>query len=380
MEYIIDKENNSKKEQEEQIKATGGEIEETPEPLTLKEIMSDKEKSSLFVKMLDNDGGQEYKDLLARLTSSKLEEADVDALSNHRKKFEVKMQRVENVKGQITEEVAIELAERNPDIKKLLENVGADSIVGIVQERLGDLSVTEPERFNKLAKNIESMQSFQKGKFKELQNNVEKMCTEKNLDGGEYLKALAIEDPDEREKALVSLVRDSWGDGCLGKSRRFLDLLSFKAFSANGTLKLDKKKPEVDAIFQELDKKKKSIGKILVTTIKGSDDMREALAKSILGEFTKKEQFGFKDAKSVPQIKPEEIQKRWEDTKAEGFSGPGGNKSWDEMSTLEQDSARDYFLEDIKTEQASKRKGGIWNLILGSIFEVFLLDQKKDLK
>ncbi len=369
-----------KKDEEEKIKEAGGEVEETPEPLTLKDIMADKEKSSLFVKMLDHDGGQEEKNLLVRLSTSKLEEADVDALSNYRKKFEVKMQRVENVKEQITEEMAIEIAERNPDIKKLLDNVGADSIVSIVQDRLGDLSVTEPERFNRFAKSIENMQSFQKGKFNELQNNVEKMCKEKNLNGDEYLKALAIEDPDEREKALVSLVRDSWGDGFLGKSRRFLDLLSFKAFSANGTIELDKNKSEVDAVFQELDKKKKSIGKILAATIKGSDDMREALAKSISGESTKKEQFGFKDAKSVPQIKEGEIQKRWEEQKAEGFYGSNGTKTWDKMSVVEQDSARDNFLNDIKTEQASKRKVGLWSLIFGSIFEAFLLDQKKNLK
>lgn len=74
------KKEQEKLEKEEEIKLSGGEVEEEQEPLTVKKILADKESSSLFGKMIEESGGPEGAEMAARLVDGKLEEGDVDAL------------------------------------------------------------------------------------------------------------------------------------------------------------------------------------------------------------------------------------------------------------------------------------------------------------
>ncbi|MEI6396600.1 MAG: hypothetical protein WCO48_00800 [Candidatus Taylorbacteria bacterium] len=370
-----------KAEEEKKRRQEAGEPEEDREPLTTAEIIADKEKSDLLGKMLDYEVGPDSEKIMARLKKGEPNEADIDVLSKYREIFDKKMQKVENIKEEITPDMVAELGEHDPSFKKLLEHIDPDKLTDVVQDRLGELAMTDPDRFNKLAKKIEKMQEFKKGDFKKLDDSVKEMCKERNINEDEYMKVLTIKDEKERMKALETFERNSWGEGGWGKTKRFIDSILSNSLSEPGAQKLNWKKSEIDNAFAELDKHKKNIGKMLAVTVKGNDDMRNALANAILGKPTKNERRGFKDAESTPQITESEILKRWEEEKAVGFFDRNGKnkKMWDKMSALEQDKARDYFLDDMKAEQASKRQGGFWDTIFQAIFESFLLEKKASL-
>ena len=370
-----------KAEEEKKRRQEAGEPEEDREPLTTEEIIADKEKSDLLGKMLERDGGPESKEVMIRLKSGTLTEADIDNLSKYRDAFDKKMQKVENVSEEITPEMVAELGEHDPKLKKLLEHVSPDKLVDVVQDRLGELAMSEPDQFKIISKKIEKMQDFKKGDFKKLDDSVREMCRERNINTDEAMKALAIKDDMEREKALTQIIRDSWGAGAWGNTKRFLDSVGFKAWSANRTLVFEHKKYEIDNVFAELDKHKKNIGKALAVTVKGNDDMRNALANAILGKSTKKEQRGFKDAESTPQMRERDMEAAWLRRKNSNFptSTPGVSRRWDALSVVEKDQARQTFIDEIATQEKAKRKGGFWDSIFQALFESFLLNKKASL-
>jgi len=369
-----------KAEEEKKRRQEAGEPEEDREPLTTEEIIADKEKSHLLGKMLERDGGPESKEVMIRLKSGTLTEADIDNLSKYRDAFDKKMQKVENVSEEITPEMVAELGEHDPKLKKLLEHVSPDKLVDVVQDRLGELAMSEPDQFKIISKKIEKMQDFKKGDFKKLDDSVREMCEKENIGVNDYMKALAIKDPFEQRKELERIIGESWGDGIGGKTKRFID--SFLGnFSDKKIQELSWKKSEIDNVFAELDKHKKNIGKALAVTVKGNDDMRNALANAILGKSTKKEQRGFKDAESTPQIKESDIDARYRQLKNSTFptATPNVFRKWDALNPAEKDQQRDLFIDQIKAEEKAKRKGGFWDSIFEAMFGSFLTKKRASL-
>ena len=360
---------------EEKIKLNGGVEEEEKETLTTKEILADKEKSDLFGKMLQQSGDHADVALAAKLVSGTYDQSDFEAIEKHRAAFEKRMNQVENVNEELTPELVAELGEHSPDFKKLILNsVGSEAALSVVQERMAELSITDPGRFDKISKKVETMQGFKKGAYKDVEDSVKKIAESNKIDADAYLKALAIEDGPGREKALRGLIQATWGNGWKGKIGRFFD--SGGALTGEDVRLLDLKKKEVDDILVELDKHKKNIGKVLTTTIMGNDEIREALAKATLGESTKIERVGMKESRGALP-KEAEVDRLWAEVKSKAIVN---NHKWDVMTDTEKDQVRNGFGDKMKKEAKKNGKGkGFWATLFDSIFGSFIDDKVKKL-
>lgn len=289
------------------------------------------------------------------------------------------MRVVENLNEELTPELLNELGLQSPEFQKILNTLDSKTTSKMIKDRMAELAVSEPERFDKISDKLEGLQDFKKGEFKELDDSVKKICEENNINADDYLKALAIKDPKEQGEVLRNLVRDSWGDGGWGSTVRVIDKFS-SLFGGGSKLiaeQLAEQKVNIDAVFAELDKHKKGIGKVLAVTIKGSDTMRDALSKALIGEPTKVEQIGMKENKDVLP-KEAEIEERWEEVKADIKVG---GKVWSKLNVAEKDKERKKFGNLMKAEAKKKSKGkGFWAMILEAIFGKFIDEKIAELK
>ena len=273
-----------KKEQDrleaEEAKRQNGGIEPDRRTLTMKEILGDEEKNSLLGKMLERTGDPADTQLFARITKKKPEAGDLDSLEKHRKVFEEKMKQVEAIGKELTPELALEVCQLSPDLSAILKNqIKAEDMVSMVKDNLGELAVTDPNRFAEMFDKIQKMQDFKKGDFKQLDDSVIELCKKQNINPGEYMKALAIEDAEKQDKALTDLVRKSWGEGNWGIVKNIFDV--FGNVSKGDKQMLLDQKTKIDAVFADLANKKKDIGSVLAGTISENPDMREAMAKAM---------------------------------------------------------------------------------------------------
>jgi len=348
-------------EKEEKKKA--GIPEEPEDTLTVKEILNNKEDSALFGDMLEHDGGSTNKDLMARLVSGKMEAADIEELSKFRGQFSEKMRAAESVRGELTPELAQEIAKNNPDIQKMIGLVGPEGIVKAVQETIKKMAVTDPEQFKKISKSVETMKSFRDGDLKKLDDSVKEKCKKEGINADEFMKALAIEDGGDRMKALNDLVKKQWDKNGWGKLKRAVDWLTTGALSSGKVNRLEDSKIDIDTAFAELAKYKKEIGSVLGASINGNKDLIEALNREMVGEPKKKETVSMNDAKKdIPT----------EDSLREGFKKFRKNLgNWDSLDEKSKDSWRDKFLKEEKDKadkNISARGGGFWASIFGAMF------------
>jgi hypothetical protein len=285
-------------EKEEAKKA--GTPEEPEDTLTLKEIMKDDKQNALLGEMVEHDGDATDKEMFARLVSDKMETSDIDALSKFRGKFAERMRDAESIQEELTPELAREIAENNPDLKKVMGLVGPEGIVSAVQETIKKMAVSDPETFKKISKQVEAVKRFREGDLKKLDDDIKEKCKKEGINADKFAKALAIEDDAERKKALVDLVKGEWGTGGWSSFKRGLNAIDStisKLFGADSYLeekanRLSDTKQQIDDAFDELAKHKKKLGSVLAGSIKGNKDLFEALSREIVGGPKKKELVG----------------------------------------------------------------------------------------
>jgi len=372
---VIDKYKEEQAKLEEEERRKNGGPEEEKETMTLQEIISNHTNSDLFGKMLDTEGNpSENKALMERLAKGELKADDLDGLESHRKLFEERMNRVENVDEELTEEMVIEIGESNPDIKKIISLSKSGDVVKAVGTRLAELAMTDPDHFNEIAGKIERMQAVKRGGDK-LDESINGYCKENGISGDEVAKLYAIGNESERKTALADLVRDSWGSGLVGKLKRAFD-------RGDGSIKtveqLESYKKKIDTILVTLDKRKRDIGTALATTISGNEVMLKALANAIKGEPTKVEKgLGFKEA-GAAMMKDEEVENEWEKRKADVVKNLGV-ANW--AAVPNKINEADKFVADMEAEVKKRSRGGgsFWAKIFSPIFHGFMFDKKHDL-
>ncbi|MES2314846.1 MAG: hypothetical protein V4524_02830 [Patescibacteria group bacterium] len=346
---------------EEEIKLHG-EPEEEKEELTLKTIMANKEQSALFAKMIKDSGDATAAEITGRFMNGAPGEDDLDAMEEYRAQFEKRMNQVESVNGELSAEFIADLGEQSPDFKKILKALGSEASSEMIKDKMADLAVSDPDRFDTIVKKVEKLQEFKKGTYKDVEDAVKKMAEENNIDADAYMKALAIADEGEREKALQDLVRNQWGF-----AHKTADSLFsfFGGGSAKIAEKLADEKGTVDEVHAALDKHKKGIGKVLAASVTGNEDMRNALAKSVLGEPVKKERVNMKESRDLLP-KETDIDKQWIPFR-DAFAV--GGKKWDALTDAEKDAGRAVFGDKMKAESKKKAKDkGFWASLFDSLF------------
>ena len=353
-------------EQYEKIRDKNATPEETSiSQLTLKDILKDKEKSSYFGKMLERDKNIE---LAERLAGGKLYESDIDLLEAQLSTFTELIERVESVNIFITKDMVESLALDDPDFQKILKLLGSESTVEIYKKQMMDLCISDEEYFDKIEIAVKNFDSYKNGEWKDVDDRIVEICKNENISEEEYLKAIMIENEDEREKAIRNLVR-----GGYGVFQKVGDWVSQGSLSNKRIDLIDFSKGRIEDTIATLKSYKKSVSGMLMLAAKKSPDIKKALSQELIGDIQPKEDFG-EIKNTVPTS--ESLQRGWEVYKQDKI------KNWDTLSSLDQDAKRDEFLMTQKKEYAKKteKKTGFWNNIFKSLFDTLISGIKIQLK
>lgn len=351
------------------------EEEKTPPKLgfTLTEIMKDSPKSQLFGELLRVNGEEE---LAQRLAEGNLEEGDISSFEEQRILFTKKMLQVEEVEGILTQEQVIELARRHPDFQNIVNLVGPEKAAKVIKAQLKEMSINDPDRFQPIADSLRAIKEFQDGKYKTLNIRVLNYCKNHDIDPRKLTDILAIENEEDRERALQDLVGYKtdglkWWSG----AKNFFS-------GAKGRLDyLSQANKDINDASKKLDELHKQSGRVLSSTIIEEDSLRKLLAQEIKGEKQPKveKKTGFGEAnKEKTEIDEKKLNTDWEAYK------DGANFNFDELNSGEQENLRSLFLED-QREQYAKKKGkeeggGFWDRVFSILFEKNLKSKVENLK
>lgn len=339
-----------------------------PENKTLKEILSKQEDSDLFGEMLGREGDL---DLSKRMATGTLTTEDISYLDAHRKDFLSTMEDVKNVKESITNDVVNAYTKNNPELQKVVGLVGLDAYRDIVKEKMARMAIRDPEAFKSLSDAVKSKNEFKSGIYKELDEEVTKMCADRNIQPTSYLKAMAIEDPKQRDEALKLAVRENWNNW-----KKAADLFTFGTWGDRRAKLMGSKKEELDLASEVMREHKGKIGEFLAG-MTDVPEVRNAVAKELIGEKEEKVPVqGFKESKG--QMPTEQsFQDGWKAYKTKNKI----LKSFETMDPDQQDVHRDAFLEmeKKKMEEMNGKKSGFWNAIFSIFSSAFIDDNRNKL-
>ncbi|MEI6022517.1 MAG: hypothetical protein WCQ32_01585 [bacterium] len=333
---------------------------------SLKEVLKKKEDSDLFGELLKREGKI---NLATRLAKGELTESDIEELDEYRTDFMGSMDRVKTVKESISKELIHAYTRHNSDLQKVISLVGVDEYESIVKDKLARLSITAPDDFEALYRSVESKNDYKDGYYKNLDERVVALCKEKKINPEEYFKAILVEDPDEREEALRTVVRK--GYSWFGKAT---DWLSKGAYSRDDR---DTLTDTSRYIFSANDDMRDAQGEVgyFLAALTSNEVIRNAVSKEIIGDPANKEVFeGFSTIKNEQPTK-EKVQLDWNSYKAQV-------KDWADLTPDDQDMHRESFLDTQKElyEKQQSKKTSFWSSIFGSFFDLFATINKDSLK
>jgi len=344
-----------------------------PEGHVLVEILQDKKKFGLFSMLLGKDG---YGDLALRLVKGELKGDDIGLLEQERLAFSEKLTKSEKIKKLLTKENVIGFARNHPEFEKIINLVGPEKAIKAIQGQLEEISITDENRFDNISDSIQTYDSYKNGKYKEVNDRVEKLCKDKNITPQEYLDALAIKDPKEKEKALKELSKRTYG-----KFKSTINFISRGKWAKNTTLEgLKTSEISLEDSVAELDNYQRDIGSVLFYSISDNDDMRKAMSNELINERTpEKPKTGLGDIKQEigeNTLDEDKFGADWEAFKEREAYGAAYDN--------EQGALKDKFLSEQK--EAYKKKNanvggkGWWHSFLAILFEGKINSKKDTLK
>src|SRR3989344_1389901 len=343
----------------------------TPPPKghTLAEVLNDKTNSHLLGTLLEKDGKE---DLGRRVATRKLEKDDIELLEEYRIKYSEKVIESEKIENLLNEETVIEIARRNEDFAKIVNILGPKKAIRAIRSQLREICFTDGDRFSSIAEPIVEYDSYKNGEYKKTSDRVEKFCKDNNISVKGYLEALAIEDGEEKEKALKKLARE--------KQKGWKEVWNIISMKAARNLKgMKNAEDEMESSMAELDRYKESVGDMLFTSVSGNDDMRDAFARELLSENPPpaEPKPGFEGArKETPDALNEgDFNKAWETFKDEEAYGATINE-------YEQDALKEQFMEQQKEAYRKKmpENKGFWHSVFATMFEEKINSKKDTLK
>lgn len=332
-----------------------------PEENTLIAILADEERSAHFGELL-NHGPDEDIELAERLFTQKLNPGDMILLEKRRGEAVKRFESVENTEKFVTEENILSLGKLNPDFQNIINLVGPDKAIDVIKNELSGIAFTDNARYINIEKAINKLNKFNETKYKDLDDEVAQISKESGIKDSVYIKLLAIENKDEREKSIRKEIRNTYGIISLG-----MDWMTGQ--SKITAAELATKRNDILKVRNELERNIKNIGKLLSISVDENELMRKSLAKELTGSSensNEEKAFGFKNSRdSVPTVENTKVE--WEKYKKD--------IKWDNLtSSQDKDDKKRDFAESI-AKKRSKGKGGFWEILFSSMFE----DSKKEL-
>jgi|GEM_PF-4901640 len=353
-----------KNKQEKENKAA-----QPPAGHTVAEILKDKEKSDLFGQLLKREGKEE---LALRLAEGKLEYGDMDLLESQRILFSEAMERSEKIGKMLSAESITELGRNNQNFERIVNLLGIERAAKVIRGQLMELAINDEQRFNRIGQRLEDMEKYRKGEYKEINDQVEKLCKESGITPKEYLDALAIEDKKEKEKKLKELAQKAH----VG-FKKFINIITLGKYGKNLTLaKLMDGETSLEDVMKKLDQYYEEIGQSLSYTVENNQSMRQAMSQELIGEKgATASQEGFGDAKKEAgdqKFDETKFDKEWEAYKkaADYDAHPG-----------DQETIKDMFIDEQQKKYGGKgAEGGFWASIFTVLFEKKIKNKRSTLK
>ncbi len=316
---------------------------------TVKEILADKGKSDLFGEYLLNEGDKE---LGEKLLTGEPDRGDIDVLSKKRKGFLEILQRAENASELLDSDSLKEIIESSPDLKKLAEVGGSESIRAALKNNLPKMAITDRTRFEGLDKLIVARAKFieEQGSLEE---TVKKTFEKYELNDDEIVKIVRggdISEIVEKIKEDMSFVRsllNSKGD--IEKELRGLAKSHVLIFERQ---------------MAEAQSNMKRLGQSIESSLMDNDELRKAYAAEIRKDKSIKPEQGmsFADAKSEMEQRPDkgEVEQMRAQYRIKYRADLNAGRMTE--SDVSAKVARDY------TSQKSKGKKGFWAMIWKQFF------------
>lgn len=342
---------------------------EKPQGPTLASVLQDPKESALFGSMLKAEGADSA--LMLRLADSKLEPGDMRELEVYRAQFFEKKERVKTVNAVVTKETIVDFAASHPELQQIINMVGPDKAVGILQAQMARLAVEEPPRFDEIFNKVRILGEARK-RAEELDKIVEERVQKLGLDTTTVAKILAIDNTAERKKKLSELVKEkykaagemaSWKN--LWRGKKDVDI-------EREVVGLDMNKMYIETRLSEIDHHMERVGEVLALDMENNADLRHALAREITGEKKVEEKnSGFKEMKSS-LMSDETLMSEWAEFKA-------AEADWATKSDADKTAARDRFVQEYqkKREDTIKKGKGFWSSIFSGMFSLYTIDSAK---
>jgi hypothetical protein len=343
----------------------------TPPPAghTLAEVMQDKKKFHLLGELLKKN---DHADLAARLFAGKLEEGDIDLLEGQREILSDKIIRSEKIEKLLTKENVIEIARNNPEFEKIINQLGPEKAIRAITSQLKEISITEPDRFKTMSELMEAKDSYRNKEYKEVNDKIEKLLADSKITQKEYLDVLAIENPDEKDKALKKLSKRTYGD-----FKRVINFLrpgwKWAQDKTNTLENLREAETSLEDSLANLNTQNESIGYALYASINENGNIRKAFANELINEKPPEEpKHGLREAKKKAMIDEKKFNRDWErfkrDTDYINFPD-------------QQEQGRKTFIAEQKEANKKKIQGeGFWHTIILAVAEAFLDDKESKLE
>lgn len=333
---------------------------------TLAEILANKANAHMFGELLEKNGKN---DLGGKIAKGTLDKYDMSLLEAQRKIFSEKMLKAESVEKLVTKDNLESIAASSDYFAQVINLVGTENAIKVIQTKLKEVSIKDPIKFQEMADAMEEQDSFKKANYKKENDKIEKFLKQHNVDPKEYMEAVAIKDPAEKERAMKALSRKQYGI-----FRRALNVFS----SELGKDTLDDLKnaeTSIEAQVKLLQDKERDIGYILFMAMDGNESMRKALAGELVGEKSPMApKRTLKESKNAGELDVAKLKKDWEPyKKAKGFDKSG-------ITTTEQDAIRDSFIsEQEKAHEAEIAGGSFWDKFFDTMFKDKLKSKKSEL-
>lgn len=326
---------------------------------TLTDIIADKSESAIFGSFLKKEGPSGV-ELAERLAKNELRAEDLKALEVRRLEHIQKMHEVEGLEKQMTPEYVANFAKYSPKFQEIVNLIGPEKAASALQSQMRELLVSDQDRFNNLSNKMKELMTFRRGELSDTDKAIIEECKKNGVSEADFMKALAMEDEEERKEFLKGHVRNSYK-----WYKKGADFITFGKWSKEDAKNLAAKKDDMDAVLETLNNHISGVGGMLEDVVDGNDAVRGAFAAEIIGEKIPKPepQKTFKEARSEKATEEKMIDDEWLKYKAA--------VKFDTLATQpEKDAEIAKFRQQmIDQEKEKNKKKGFWASLFASLFE-----------
>ena len=333
-----------------------------PEGKTFKEIMADKEQSTLFAEQLRLAGDTTA---LENWTKGDFGADDTKELDRQVNEFNALMERADDLGKMLDSKDLEKIIASSPDLKRI-HGLNKDGIREVVKRYLPGLAVHDHDNFKKIADAMEAREETRK-RVAESDKVVEEFCKMHGVSEDEYYEAAGKGMNEVREIAVQDMslwrrLRENSKQTQDEIARRIAGLPDQAA---------------VSAYIDELERDRKRVGDALAFTLTDNDEMRQAFARETLALGAEKKEgeeteMSFPEAKKALKMTKEDVKKE-RDTWWSGLDDQE-RADYEQVGGFEGDDAKSEFRQHL-SKKFTKGKKGFFKSFFESVLFPSTLDR-----